>query len=260
MLTSVPPDNRFFIPPHKNANFQTTDDLWNLFCIRSSLEALDFLCSTMTTCLDFYSHLAQKRKQFAQEQSHYHSEQQNPFGLMRVGPNACPASFRSVDDTLVTDASRPGAYDSYWELMRLNITGYLPVSNHNSYQQQIAEIPLTNIYFNPSLNKLGFTHTRRENLPILFEQHIEPLFRLIINRSIPVTLNHFAHLAWLLAHATPCMRGSAAITQMTLFALMLYRGIEPIYYRANMIDLDALTLPISYFITVFARRLGTRSL
>jgi hypothetical protein len=98
-------------------------------------------------------------------------------------------------------------------------------------------------------------HTPAESLEPLFARYIEPLYRQILNsptKDVPIAA--FACLYWLLAHATPCLRGSAAITQIIICACMLLFGFVLVGYADTMPDLDALTCTLPMFIENFQQR------
>ena len=48
-------------------------------------------------------------------------------------------------------------------------------------------------------------------------------------------------------------RGSAAATQILIYSLFLYHGIEPVQYHGTMMDLDAITLLLEKFIPFFLK-------
>jgi len=90
-----------------------------------------------------------------------------------------------------------------------------------------------------------FIHTKEKFISVIYAK-INKLFKAILEDPLPSSKNMIiiGEMAWYLAHAMPCKRGSAATTEMFVRLLMKKIGLPSVPYKHHIpLDFEALIEP-----------------
>lgn len=220
-------------------------------------ESVDLACIYLQnnkdiTAMNLYEFLAGKRKIIGRILGQ--SDCDGDVGRMRK-PN--------IDNPAFTQLHPQGIYKEYLETLACRLDSYIktPSEHYKLYNNgvtiKIDDISLSYLKsFHDTKEGILICHTPDRQLAKLYDK-INAIYAEICDIDKPnlYALRNIARLAWYLAHAMPCERGSAATTDMFIYTLFKRIGFLLVAYTSPIpIDLEAIFQPdIEKFVNDFPK-------
>ena len=130
------------------------------------------------------------------------------------------------------------------------LTEVFAYANKNGEATPRQQVPWAGLLYG------GMRHTRVQHLESL-DRRVETLFAqtLIVASATPAQrLNQLAEMHWLLAHAMPDYRGSAAKSELAIRSMAMALDMELPPFREHIApDLEAFVTPLDEFVSKYAR-------
>lgn len=244
---------KIFFPKSEKlaAAWDSDQTLYAKLCLESVYAATSLLkAEKLTTAWQLYNFLSKQRHDIG---SYLQQPNTAELGLSRLTDKRYARGLTSINDT--------NRYADFYPLLRERLASEIKKANTTG---TIKICPFIDIKFNdiylsqlvlyPDFIKIH--HTEARDIDRIIDL-IEPLYNLALcdELSSSKRVKALAKVTWLLAHACPNVRGSAATTELFVRVLMLKMGLALTPYTSVIpLDLEAIFNPdINDFTQKFSR-------